>query len=272
MNNIQVFNNPQFGQVRTVSINNEPYFVGKDVAIVLGYENTNDAIITNVDEEDRTVIQLSDLQQGSQQLPPHMKSSKIGIINESGVYSLILRSRLESAKEFKKLVTSEVLPSIRKTGGYISTSSEDTPEQILAKAVLVAQRTIEQMYEKIVHLDLEKERLQIANELQEVELKQQAPKIHYYNDVISSSSLLTIDIIANDLGISAIKLNKILCNEKIQHKQGSTYVLYEKYRDMGLVQHVPYCYIDKEGYNKTSQHMKWTEKGREFIMSMFVVD
>lgn len=116
---MQVFNNPNFGNVRTVIIDNEPWFVGKDVAIILGYANTSQAIQVNVDEDDARVIQLSDLQDGlSDRLPDHMKGSKITIINESGLYSLILRSEKPEAKEFKKWITSEVLPSIRKTGLY----------------------------------------------------------------------------------------------------------------------------------------------------------
>lgn len=116
---LRVFENSEFGQVRTVIINGDPWFVGNDVAGVLGYKYLKDAIRDNVDNEDKMLIQLSDIQEGERgSLPDYMKGSKITIINSSGLYSLVLRSNLESAKRFKRWVTSEVLPSIYKTGSY----------------------------------------------------------------------------------------------------------------------------------------------------------
>lgn len=116
---MQVFNNPDFGKVRMTLIDGEPWFVGNDIAGILGYVIPKNAVRDNVDEEDKTVIQMSDIQdRPSQGLPDHMKGSKITIINESGLYSLILRSEKPEAKEFKKWITSVVLPSIRKTGSF----------------------------------------------------------------------------------------------------------------------------------------------------------
>lgn len=108
MNELQVFNNPEFGRVRTTLINDEPYFVGKDVAIALGYERPTDAARKHIDPEDRGVAKI-ETPSGTQEMT---------VINESGLYSLILSSKLPTAKKFKRWVTSEVLPSIRKTGGY----------------------------------------------------------------------------------------------------------------------------------------------------------
>lgn len=108
MNNIQIFNNPEFGDIRTVVIDNEPWFVGKDVADILGYQNGSRDINRHVDEEDKRLTKM--VSQG--------QNRDITVINESGLYSLIFGSKLESAKKFKKWVTSEVLPSIRKTGTY----------------------------------------------------------------------------------------------------------------------------------------------------------
>lgn len=112
MSELQVFSNAEFGSVRSITVNGEPYFVGKDVAEILGYGNTRDALIAHVDEEDRTVIQKSEI--------PTLDIPNCGltVINESGLYSLILSSRLPSAKRFKRWVTSEVLPAIRKHGVF----------------------------------------------------------------------------------------------------------------------------------------------------------
>lgn len=113
-----VFNHPEFGELRTVEISGEPWFVGKDVAEALGYSNTSKAIITHVADEDKIIKMLPNSQNGK-------TVGKTYIINESGLYSLILSSKLPSAKEFKHWVTSEVLPSIRKTGGYVNPSQSD---------------------------------------------------------------------------------------------------------------------------------------------------
>lgn len=118
ISSIEIFENSEFGEIKTIAINGEPWFVGKEIASILGYSNTNDAVIKHVDEDDKQVVQLSDIQDPRETLPPHMKGSKVVIINESGLYSLIMGSELESSKRFKRWVTSEVLPSIRKTGRY----------------------------------------------------------------------------------------------------------------------------------------------------------
>lgn len=123
MNDLQIFNNPEFGQVRTVQIDGEPWFVGKDVAAALGYENTRDAIARHVDDEDKNTVAFHDGIQGN----PNMT-----VINESGVYALIFGSKLESAKRFKHWVTSEVLPAIRKTGTY---TAKGPWEQSIQEAV-----------------------------------------------------------------------------------------------------------------------------------------
>lgn len=114
MNELKIFNNPDFGEVRTVTIDNEPYFVGKDVAEILGYSNTKDALAAHVDEDDKTIIQRSE--NATFDIP----NRGLTIINESGLYSLILSSKLPTARKFKRWVTSEVLPAIRKTGGYVN--------------------------------------------------------------------------------------------------------------------------------------------------------
>jgi anti-repressor protein len=134
MNQIKIFENPEFGKVRTVEIDGKPYLIGKDVAEALGYSNTRKALADHVDEEDKGVTKCDTLG-GKQELT---------VINESGLYSLILSSKLESAKRFKRWVTSEVLPSIRKSGGYIAGQEQMTDSELMAKALLVAQKQIEE--------------------------------------------------------------------------------------------------------------------------------
>lgn len=132
MNDIQVFNNPEFGEVRTVTIDNEPWFVGKDVAEALGYANTKDAILTHVDDDDRRILQRSE------NTTFDIPNRGLIIINESGMYALIFGSKLESAKKFKHWVTHDVLPSIRKTGTYsVEQPKANSLKDVLAYAELV---------------------------------------------------------------------------------------------------------------------------------------
>ena len=136
-NEMMIFENPEFGRIRTVKDEKgEPWFVGKDVAEVLGYSNSRDALRKHVDEEDKTTVAIRDT--GS-----NYKSNAV-IINESGLYSLILQSKLSKAREFKRWVTSEVLPQIRKTGGYIPLKAEDDEKTIMAKAMEIMNRTLAQ--------------------------------------------------------------------------------------------------------------------------------
>lgn len=128
MNNIQLFNNPEFGQIRTITDNNDIYFVGKDVAEILGYASASKAVLDHVDEEDRTVLSS---QNGNLENIPNRG---LTVINESGLYSLVLSSKLPSAKRFKRWVTSEVLPALRRQGGYMLANANETPEQIMARA------------------------------------------------------------------------------------------------------------------------------------------
>lgn len=140
---IQIFNNPEFGEVRTVSIDGEPWFVGRDIALALGYSNTKDALAKHVDDDDKKM--------GSQNATPSIKDS-LGrdqypvFINESGLYSLVLSSKLPTAKKFKRWVTSEVLPAIRKTGGYHVPQS---PEEQMAQGLLAAQKLLAEKDKRI---------------------------------------------------------------------------------------------------------------------------
>ena len=132
MNGIQVFKNPEFGSIRTVEVDGKSYFVGKDVAQILGYKDTSDALKKHVDEEDKLTRRFADSGQ----------NREMYIVNESGLYSLILSSKLESAKRFKRWVTSEVLPSIRRSGGYIAGQEQMSDSELMAKALLIAQKQI----------------------------------------------------------------------------------------------------------------------------------
>ena len=149
MNELKIFENPAFGKVRVVEQGGEPWFIGKDVAEILGYSNTPKAIRDHVDDEDKL----------AERIVLSGQNREVAIINESGLYSLILSSKMPKAKEFKRWVTAEVLPAIRKTGGYIAGSEKMSDAELMAKAVLVAQATIKERDARIAELESDTQRM-----------------------------------------------------------------------------------------------------------------
>lgn len=195
MNTPQIFNFEQ-NEVRTILVNDEPYFVGKDVADVLGYERADNAVRNHVDEEDKLMHRISASGQ----------NRNMTIINESGLYSLILKSKLPSAKKFKRWVTSEVLPAIRKHGGYL------TPEKV--EEALLNPDTIIQLATQ-----LKEERT--GRLIAEQKIAEYEPKISYLDSILSSTDSVTISQIAADYGMSPQQMNKLLHKLGVQKKVGN---------------------------------------------------
>ena len=242
-NQIETFSNKLFGEIRAIRKDGQPWFVGKDVAEKLGYKNTRDAFITKVDEEDKAVVKCDTIK-GKQNTT---------IINESGLYSLVLSSKLPSAKEFKRWVTSEVLPAIRQTGGYIPHNEEMSDDEIMARALQVAQRTIERKNEQLRLA--EEEIIKLAGTIE-----QQKPKLEYLDEILSCDDALLVTSIAFDYGLSAQALNKILCEERVQRKVRSQYILYSEYLGKGYTKTETKMIGDKPRVQTL-----WTQKGRMLI-------
>lgn len=248
MNELQIFENAEFGSVRTLMINAAPYFVGKDVADILGYQNGSRDINRHVDEEDRRKEMLFDGNQDKETI----------LINESGLYSLILSSKMPNAKKFKHWVTAEVLPSIRKTGGYIVGQEQLTDAELMAKALMVAQKTIEARTEEV-------KSLQMLNAVQQQQIAELNPKATYYDLVLQCPDLISVTEIAKDYGKSAKWLNKILSENKVQYKQRGVWLLYQKYAEKGYTSTKKEPFIDAKGIQHTKPHTYWTQKGRLFL-------
>ena len=221
-------------KVRTISIYGEPYFVGKDVAEILGYKNTKDALLKHVDDDDKLGSQIAT--SGQRRL--------MTVINESGLYSLILSSKLPDAKKFKRWVTSEVLPAIRKHGGYLT--NEKIEEALLNPDTLIKLAT---------QLKREREGRLIA----EQRVNELTPKADYYDLILRSESLVTITQIAKDYGMSGGKMNLLLHDLGVIYKQNHTWLLYSKYQNLGWTQSVTFGYGD---YKYSRMCTKWTTKGR----------
>ncbi|HAP9433462.1 TPA: phage antirepressor [Enterococcus faecium] len=234
MNTPQIFNF-EHNEVRTVLVNDEPYFVGKDIADILGYSNTAKAIRDHVDEEDKT-----------QNDSFTVNGTAVVLINESGLYSLILKSKLPSAKKFKRWVTSEVLPQIRKHGMYATDELLNNPDLLIEVATkLKEERTLRLVAE------------QKAAEMQ--------PKADYYDRILNNKGLVTVSTIAKNYGMSAVSFNKLLHELGIQFNQSGTWLLYSKFQDKGYTHIEPFDYEDKNGNRQVKTRMKWTQKGHIFL-------
>ena len=229
--------------VRTVLIDDEPWFVAKDVADILGYSNSRKALSDHVDDEDKGVTK-SDTLGGNQ---------NITIINESGLYSLILKSKKPEAKQFKRWVTSEVLPTIRKHGAYMT----DEKAQDVLHGNGLADLLI-QAGEQIKSLEFDKQQLQ-------VELEEVREKTTYLDLILESPDDILTTQIAQDYGYSAVSFNRILHDLRIQRKVNKQWVLYSKYMGKGYIGSRTSDFVDSKGIARTSITTTWKQKGRKFL-------
>ena len=218
-----VFRSKEFGQIRTCTVKGETYFVGKDVADALGYLNTRKAIRDHVDDEDKL----------EERIVTSGQNRDIIVINESGLYSLILSSKLDSARRFKRWVTSEVLPQIRKNGRY--------------------------------ELEQQNRVLESRNALLEEITVQQKPLTDYARTILSSTQTVTITQIAQDYGMSPVGMNQLLFKLHIQHKVGGQWILYIPYLNKGYVQSFSSYFVKSDGEVQVKLHTRWTQSGRLFL-------
>ena len=250
MNDIQVFQNAELGSIRTVVMGGEPYFVGKDVADILGYSNSRKALADHVDDEDKGVTKCDTLG-GNQELT---------VINESGLYCLILSSKLSKAKAFKRWVTHDVIPAIRKHGVYAVDEVLNDPDLLIS--ALTALKEERQQRQKL-ELEAAISRQQIA---------EMHPKVSYYDKVLACPDLVKISLIAKDYGMSAIAFNRLLHKKGIQFKQGDTWLLYQEYADKGYTNSKTYTYEDGNGMEHSKLHTLWTQSGRLFLYHILKED
>lgn len=251
MNNIKVFENNEFGTVRTVEVDREPFFVGKDVAEILGYSNPQKAIRDHVDEEDKTLNESFTV-----------NGTMAVLINESGLYSLVLSSKLPTAKRFKRWVTSEFLPAIRKTGGYIGGVDNMSEAEIMARAVLIGQRTIEEQKRKIDNL--------------QNEIDVNRPKVLFADAVSASHTSILVGELAkilkgNGCNIGQNRLFERLRNDGYLMKCGtSKNIPTQRAMEMGLFEIKEGSYINGNGVNVITKTTKVTGKGQTFFVNKFL--
>lgn len=244
MNELQVFKNQEFGSVRTLVINSEPWFVGKDVADVLGYKNTKDALAKHVDAEDKLGSQIATSGQ----------NHNMTIINESGLYCLVLSSKLPSAKKFKRWVTSEVLPALRKTGQY--QVKELSGQELMAKALIEAQSVL------------------AAKDKQIEEMK---PKVVFADAVATSHTSILVGELAKILKQNGIEMGQKRLFAWLREKgylikrQGTDYNMpTQKVMELGLFEIKEGSYVNGSGVNITTKTPKITGKGQQYFINKFL--
>ena len=246
MNNIQVFNNPEFGDIRTIEIDGKPYFVGTDVAKALGYNNPRDAVSRHC----KGVVKHD--------TPTSSGVQSMSYINEGDLYRLIMKSKLPSAEKFESWVMDEVLPSIRKTGAYVWTPQNMTDYEIMAAGLEASRRVIAKKEEEIKLKDKQlMAQQEVISELQ--------PKADYVDMILECQSLVLTTQIAKDYGMSARAFNKLLHELGIQYKVGDQWVLYAKYQACGYVHSTTYEYTRRGGIVGVKMRTEWTQKGRLFL-------
>lgn len=270
--NVQVFNNAQFGEIRTAGTADSPLFCLADVCKALGLsakgvnQRLGDEVISNYPIIDNL---------GREQ--------KALFVNEDGLYDVILDSRKKSARAFRKWVTSEVLPSIRKTGGYVAAAPEMTDAEIMARALSIANSTINARNERIKELESKNSNLHTAVQMQKShieqqegtieeqkrELKAQAPKVIYYDEVLQSQNTMTTTQIAKGLGMEANTLNRKLRDAGIIFRQSGMWMLHAPYSRWNLHSVRTQTYTRSDGTVGTSEYTVWKNRGKRFIHALY---
>lgn len=234
-----MFSSAEFGSVRIAIVNGDVMFVGKDIADILGYQNGSRDINRHVDEEDRHKVMLFDGNQDKETI----------IINEYGLYSLILSSKMPNAKKFKHWVTAEVLLAIRKHGMYAIYEILENPYLVIAE---------------LTKLKEERERrkqLECLARIQRQQIAEMKPKARYYDLILQNKNTVPITQIAKDYGMSGRKFNKLLHKLGVQYKFRKTWLLYQHYAECGYTQSRTYA-IDE---SRSVMHTYWTQKCRLFF-------
>lgn len=257
INDIQIFKNEQFGEIRTVEIDGEPWFVGKDIAEKLGYSNASKAVMVHVDDEDKRfeMISISDSQNGN--------VVKTALINESGLYSLVLSSKLPTARQFKRWVTSEVIPSIRKHGGYIAGQNELSDAELMAKALMVANRQLEERQKRIDSL--------------EAKAIKDRPKVLFASAVETAKTSILIGDLAKIIKQNGVDIGQ---NRLFQWMRENGWLIKEHRSDfnsptqkgmnMGLFEVKEGTVINPDGSVRVTKTTKVTGKGQLYFVNLFL--
>ena len=251
-NKIKVFENAEFGSVRTVTINGEPWFVASDVCRALDIDPTS---TRRLDDDEKNTLRLT------QGIPGN---PNVTVVNEPGLYTLVLGSRKPEAKAFKRWITHEVIPDIRQYGMYGTSDFLDkalgNPDNWIR---MLTEYSAVKKENETLKLETVEQKAVIKSQNNQITLMK--PKATYYDLVLQTKNAVNITTIAKDYGLSAVTLNKKLHDYGVQYKQGGTWLLYQQHADKGYTKTKTGVYTNKAGEEYASVHTQWTQKGRMFI-------
>lgn len=262
MEELKLFQSPIFGQVRTVVVNGQVMFAATDVARCLGYTNPQKAI--RVHCKSAGVNEMD--------TPTNGGIQKVKFITKGNLVRLVANSELPQAEEVESWIFDEVIPTVLETGGYIVTKQDDTPEEIMARALTIAQATLAKREERLKQLEAETEQQQVTIKIQTEEIKKAAPKVNYYDNHLQSVNALTATQIAKEIGMSAEKLNSKLKELGIQFKQSGQWLLKSPYDKWGMHETRTNIFTSERGNTHTNTYTVWTQKGRRFIIALYEND
>jgi prophage antirepressor-like protein len=262
MEELKLFQSPIFGQVRTVVVNGQVMFAATDVARCLGYTNPQKAI--RVHCKSAGVNEMD--------TPTNGGIQKVKFMTKGNLVRLVANSELPQAEEVESWIFDEVIPTVLETGGYLATKQDDTPEEIMARALTIAQATLAKREERLKQLEAETEQQQFTIEIQTEEIKKAAPKVNYYDNHLQSVNALTATQIAKEIGMSAEKLNSKLKELGIQFKQSGQWLLKSPYDKWGMHETRTNIFTSERGNTHTNTYTVWTQKGRRFIIALYEND
>lgn len=272
MEELKLFQSPIFGQVRTVVINGQVMFAATDVAKCLGYANPRDAISKHCKSDGVAfcdgVVKTGQRKDGT----IYEQTGEIKIITKGNLIRLVANSELPQAEEVESWIFDEVIPTVLETGGYIATKQDDTPEEIMASALTIAQATLAKREERLKQLEAQTEQQQATIKLQDKEIKEAAPKVSYYDNHLLSVNAMTTTQISKEIGMSAEKLNNKLKELGIQFKQSGQWLLKSPYDKWGMHETRTNIFTSERGNTHTNTYTVWTQKGRRFIIALYEND
>ena len=271
MKNVEIFNSPMFGELRTSrNEKDEPLFCLKDVCDSLGLQVG--AVVNRLQSCHISSIKVATEVISHGAATGKMQEQEMFFIAEPDLYRVIFQSRKPSARKFQDWVFDEVLPALRKDGGYIVSTDEDTEEDIIARGLIAAKAALSRKEQRVRELEAQTEQQAQTIGIQQKELTVAAPKVKYYDDTLASTDCLTTTQVADDLGISARALNQQLANAGIQYFQSGSWHLKGKFREWQLASTRTYNYMKGDGSTGTKINLVWNQRGKRFILALYTND
>ena len=268
MKNVEIFNSPMFGELRTSrNEKEEPLFCLKDVCDSLGLQVG--AVVNRLQSCHISSIKVATEVISHGVTTGKMQEQEMFFVTEPDLYRVIFQSRKSSARKFQDWVFDEVLPALRKDGGYIVSTEEDTEEDIIARGLIAAKAALLRKEQRVRELEAQTEQQAQTIGIQQKELTVAAPKVKYYDDTLASTDCLTTTQVADDLGISARALNQQLSNAGIQYFQSGSWHLKGKFREWQLASTRTYNYIKGDGSTGTKVNLVWNQRGKRFILALY---